>query len=107
MFSQLSGPLPNFSHENLSPNKICAHLILFWCLLLQRLRLPSLVNYLGDIILEGVVLEEIWKATVKESESLLQETKKHSKEDTKSKKLDRTQTVEELAPCSEADEMEI
>lgn len=51
-------------------------------------------------------MEEIQKAMGKESESLLQETKKHSKENIKSKKLDRTQIVEELAPCSEADETE-
>ena len=40
--------------------------------------------------MEGVILEEIQKATIKESESLCPEKKKHSKENTKSKKLDRT-----------------
>ena len=51
-------------------------------------------------------MEEIRKAIGKESESLLQETKKHSKENIKSKKLDRTQTVEELVPGSEAEKMD-
>lgn len=53
-------------------------------------------------------MEEIWKATVKESTDHCSKKQRSTAKGTqKSKKL-RTepQTVEELAPCSEADEME-
>ena len=88
------------------PNNIRAHLILFWCLILRGPRLPPLVNHLGGIFLEGLTLEEIRKVTIKESEPLHQEAKKHSKENTKSEELGRVLAAEQLIPCSEADEME-